>query len=91
MNIKIIDLDTDQGNQIIDELKSRGWKQTKQYFPLAIDKGVDFDSYTLKKDGQELIFEWSNWFEWEVKGSLDVLKRLALEYSLKLENESTDT
>ncbi len=49
MKIKIIELDTDYGIKIIDDLKSKGWKQTKQYSPFAFDKGIDFDSYTLKK------------------------------------------
>ncbi len=85
MKVKIIELDTDYGIKIIDDLKSKGWKQTKQYSPFAFDKGIDFDSYTLKKSGLKLKFEWCNWFEWEVTGSSNALESLAVEYSLKIE------
>lgn len=85
--MKIINLETDHGGRILEELKSRGWKQTEEYPAFAFDKGIDFDSYTLKKDDQRLIFEWSNWFEWEVEGSRLALENLASEYSLQLEED----
>lgn len=86
MIVKIFDLETNLGIKIIEGLKNKGWKQTKQYSPFAFDKGIDFDSYTLIKDGLKLTFEWCNWFGWEVKGSPDTLETLAIEYSLKIEN-----
>ncbi len=91
MVMKIVDLDTDSGIKIIDELKGRGWKQIKQYSPFAFDKGIDFDSYTLKKTGLKLRFEWCNWFGWEVTGSSAALEYLEVEYSLKIENGVVDT
>lgn len=77
-------LETAAGNEIIDDLKKKGWRRTAQYSPFAFDKGIDFDSYTLKNKDLVLTFEWCNWFEWEVKGSTAALNILILDYSLKI-------
>ncbi|WP_205695301.1 hypothetical protein [Corallincola luteus] len=49
---------------------------------MAFDKGIDFDSYTLKKGKQTLHFEWSNWFEWEIEGDDDVIQSLIVSFQL---------
>jgi hypothetical protein len=76
-------IETELGNTILAQLKSEGWKRKSQYSPFAFDKGIDYDSYTLKKDGQELFFEWDNWFEWKVSGPEDVLGVLAQRFAIK--------
>ncbi len=81
--MKITNIKTQTGNTILDALKKDGWKQTQEYSPLAFDKGIDFDSYTLKKAGETLAFEWTNWFEWEISGSTEVIENLVEKYGLE--------
>lgn len=82
--MKLENIDTELGNTILKDLRKSGWRKTKEYSWLAFDKGIDFDSYTLKKDGQKLYFEWTNWFEWEITGSESTLAAIAKEYQLKI-------
>ncbi len=83
----MIGLDTEQGNQLLETLMREGWKKVKEYSPLAFDKGIDFDSYSLRKDGVELVLEWTNWFEWEIRGDDAALEALADQYGLKIRDE----
>ncbi len=80
--MKIAYIETELGNQIIENLLKSGWKKTKEYNVLAFDKGIDFDSYTLKKGSAQLKFEWTNWFEWEVTGSKPAIEALIKTYEL---------
>lgn len=80
--MKIENIDTELGNTILDDLQKQGWKVTKQYSPLAFDKGIDFDSYTLQKGQSKLYLEWTNWFEWEIHGTAIELNKLTEEYKL---------
>lgn len=82
MTHKIECLETALGNRILEALRQRGWKCTQEYWPLAFDKGIDFDSYTFEKGEQRLYFEWTNWFEWEVTGTSPALEDLARAYGL---------
>ena len=83
--MKIENVESDLGNKILKHLvKEEGWRIQSQYDPTAFDKGVDFDSYAIKKGGKELSFEWSNWFEWEITGDTEMLKLLAKSNKLKL-------
>jgi len=81
----IENIDTKTGDEILTALRDDKWKLVSQYYILAFDKGIDFDYYRLKKNGQELYFEWDNWFEWKIFGSQQMLKQLVSDYSLKLE------
>lgn len=85
--MKVIDLDTEKGNQLLETLMSEGWKKIKEYPSLAFDKGIDFDSFTLRKDGLELVLEWTNWVEWEILGDDAALEELADRYALKIRDE----
>lgn len=85
--MKIIDIETEEGEDLIKALRKEGWKKTKEYSWLAFDKGIDFDSYTLKKGSHHLVFEWTNWFEWEISGSLPALEEIARKYQLKIQDE----
>lgn len=84
----IEDIPTELGNDILETLKRNGWKVRKQYNIFAFDKGVDFDSYTLKKGTDKLHFKWTNWFEWEIKGNPDIIKELADRFDLKIKEDS---
>ncbi len=80
--MKITGIETELGNKILEELFRSDWKKIKEYNILAFDKGIDFDSYTLKKRAARLQFEWTNWFEWEITGSKQVLEELIEKYDL---------
>ena len=81
-------IETEPGNRILDTLKSEGWKVISQYSPLAFDKGIDYDSYTLRKDRQQLMFEWDNWFEWKISGPDEILTGLARRFGLEPRSSS---
>jgi hypothetical protein len=54
--MKIENIDTEKGNEILVQLRKDGWKISDQYNRLAFDKGIDFDSYTLKKGDEKIVF-----------------------------------
>ena len=85
-NFTIEDIETELGNSIFHTLKSEGWKVIAQYSPLAFDKGIDYDSYTLQKGQEELYFQWTNWFEWSISGSERVMTEIATRFSLTLKH-----
>ncbi|MFP1680274.1 hypothetical protein ACLD02_16370 [Alloalcanivorax sp. C16-2] len=87
--MKLIELDTEKGNQLLEALRRGGWKKVREYSPLAFDKGIDFDSYTLRKDGQELVMEWTNWFEWEIRGDESALVAMADHHGLTIREEGS--
>ncbi|MFI8745998.1 hypothetical protein ACIGKL_12650 [Pseudomonas sp. NPDC077186] len=76
-------IDTEVGNGILDNLKAEGWRQVAQYSPLAFDKGIDHDSYRLRRGRDELNLEWDNWLEWKISGPGDVVEEIAQRFSLK--------
>ncbi|MGG2398109.1 hypothetical protein ACJRW5_14340 [Pseudomonas sp. SH1-B] len=76
-------IDTEVGNRILDCLKAEGWNQVAQYSPLAFDKGIDYDSYRLRRGLDELNLEWDNWLEWKISGPREILEELARRFSLK--------
>jgi len=81
--MKIENIETNLGNTILDELKEDGWKVSAEYSPLAFDKGMDFDSYTLKRNKAKLYFKWTNWFEWQIQGSDIEVNYLITKYKLR--------
>ena len=80
--MKLESVKTAVGNRILEDLQNNGWTITAQYSPLAFDKGIDFDSYTLSKGKETLYLEWTNWFEWEIHGSEVELMTLLKKYDL---------
>lgn len=88
--MKIEYIETEKGNEILDQLRTDGWKLTDQYNRLAFDKGIDFDSYTLTKGNETLYFEWSNWFEWTIQGSNIEIENLISKYKLKTHNRHSE-
>ena len=81
--MKVIDLETGKGAEIMDALKADGWKKVAEYSCLAFDKGIDFDSYTFARDNARLVFEWTNWSEWEITGTRAAVEALARIHGLK--------
>jgi hypothetical protein len=82
-SMKIENIDTEKGNEILVQLRKDGWKISDQYNRLAFDKGIDFDSYTLKKGDEKLYLEWSNWFEWEIQGSEREIGHIIAKFNLE--------
>lgn len=81
-NEKIIDIETNLGNRILEGCLSDGWKKTSEYSHLMFDKGIDYDAYTIEKDHKLLDFEWTNWEEWEISGGEAIIGWLIEEYKL---------
>lgn len=75
-------IDTEVGNRILDSLKADGWRQVAQYSPMAFDKGIDYDSYRLRRGLDELRLEWDNWFEWKLSGPSELVEEIAERFSL---------
>ncbi|WP_196161732.1 hypothetical protein [Reinekea sp. G2M2-21] len=83
--MKATRIDTELGNIILETLvKSKGWRVHSQYDQTAFDKGIDFDSYLIEKDGNKLKFEWTNWFEWEIVGDKSTMTQLSQEFEFNL-------
>jgi hypothetical protein len=59
------DIETDLWHNIIDLLTKDDWKIIDKYDNM--DVGIDYDSVRLKKGEEEILFEWTNWFEGEIK------------------------
>ena len=82
---KIKDIATSIGNSMIDDLIQNGWQKSDEYNVFAMDKGIDFDSYTLSKESETLYFEWTNWFEWEIVGDISAIESIANKYQFSFE------
>jgi len=67
--VSIENVETELGNKLIESLLHNGWKLKSEYDAIMIDKGVDYDFYTLTFNDMTLHFEWDNWFEWKIEGS----------------------
>ncbi|UQY36561.1 hypothetical protein K8U54_08810 [Pseudomonas fulva] len=76
-------IDTEVGNRILESLKADGWRQVAQYSPLAFDKGIDYDSYRLRRGLEELRLEWDNWVEWTLSGPGERIEEIAERFSLR--------
>ena len=86
--MKLVDIKTDIGNKILEDLIAEGWKKTREYSPVAFDKGIDFDSYVFKRGNSKLKFNWTNWFEWEIIGEKNELQIIAEKYRLSANIEN---
>lgn len=75
-------IDSVVGNRILHCLKAEGWRQVAQYSPLAFDKGIDYDSYRLRRGGEQLRMEWDNWMEWKISGRPEIIEQIARDFSL---------
>ena len=82
MAYKIENVKTETWNQIIDELKAAGFKETYRYG--GMDAGIDFNRYELthRAGGQVIVFEWDNWSEGEIMATPSRLEALRERYGL---------
>jgi hypothetical protein len=67
--ITIEDIETELGNSLLKYLVANNWKVVNEYSDMMFDKGIDYDSYTLKSDTYKIEMDWDNWFEWKVTGT----------------------
>ena len=77
-----MDIETKLGNGILKKCLENGWELMSEYDKNMFDKGIDYDSYTIIKNKDELIFEWSNWEEWEVSGNKKTIDWFIKEFNL---------
>lgn len=82
-HVTLENIETEVGNRIMASLKAEGWRQVAQYSPMAFDKGIDYDSYRLRRGLEELRLEWDNWFEWKLSGSSELIEEIAERFSLR--------
>ena len=81
MSVKIAtSIETGKWYSIIKSLKRNGWKVVSEYN--LFDKGIDFDLYELKKNGEKIIFAWDNWFEGEIKCSEERMLSIEKEFNI---------
>ena len=78
--MRIEDIETDFGAQVLKNLISDGWRVISEYDKNAFDKGIDFDSYRIYKNGEHLEFEWDNWTEWKISGSEKEIDKIKEQY-----------
>ena len=76
------DIKTELGNRILSLLLQRGWVVEYEYPDSTIDKGIDYDAYTLARGGERLEFEWDNWDEWQIRGSQATLQAIGEEFGI---------
>lgn len=79
-----INIETSKFYAIVEYLQKSSWKLVCEYSHLAFDKGIDFDFYQFKKDEENILFAWINWFEGEIKSSPQILENLSKEFDFKL-------
>jgi hypothetical protein len=85
--LTVADIKTDVGNDILTQLVRAGWVVKGEYALTAFDKGIDYDSYTLARDGARLEFEWSNWDEWQIRGPREIVQAICAEFGVELRGE----
>ncbi|WP_347159922.1 hypothetical protein [Pontibacter chitinilyticus] len=65
MIVTAVGLKTSSWIKVIKLLTKSGWKKVYKYD--EIDAGIDFDLILLRKDNEDIILGWDNWFEGEIK------------------------
>ncbi|HKS38391.1 MAG TPA: hypothetical protein VJW76_14450 [Verrucomicrobiae bacterium] len=79
--MKVSDIPTETFNQIIEELRSQGWRKVDEYDNM--DAWIDYGMVVLEKSGASLRFEWDNWMEGSVDGPDVVVQEIRRRYKLK--------
>lgn len=79
---KRTDIPTELGNRVLRTLLQSGWVIEYEYPDTAVDKGIDFNAYTLAKNGVRLEFEWDNWDEWQIRGSPALVQAICAEFAI---------
>jgi hypothetical protein len=76
-------IDTELFYSIIKYLTKTGWRVSLEYSTKLFDKGIDFDLYQLNKNGETILFAWTNWFEGELKTSSTIIDNIEQQFSIK--------
>jgi hypothetical protein len=63
--ITIKNIETSNWNKTIEFLINDSWSISSEYY--CFDKGIDYDSKTLKKGKERIYFEWDNWTGGEIR------------------------
>jgi hypothetical protein len=71
MSKTAINVSTDKWNEIIIELRLKGWVVSSKCY--GFDAGIDFDFLILRMGLKKIIFGWSNFDEGELKCSYKIL------------------
>ena len=79
----VADIETELGNRVLTELVRAGWAVEYEYPDSTIDKGIDFDAYTITRNGDFLEFEWTNWDEWQIRGPRSVVQAVCAEFGIE--------
>ena len=69
-------IETSLWNKVIDLLIQDNWVLSYQYD--GMDAGIDYNAYTLKRGNEEIKFEWTNWFEGEIKCSIERIHEIEM-------------
>ena len=85
----ITDIPTETFNQILADLCADGWRVVSEYN--GFDAWIDYGSVVLRRDGETLTFEWTNWFEGEVYGPDALILKLQEKYDLPPPEENKNT
>lgn len=80
--ICVSDIQTELGNQVLRVLLQSGWQIEYEYPDTAMDKGIDFNAYTLVKGDDRLEFEWDNWDEWQLRGSPSLVRGICAQFAI---------
>ena len=78
-----VNIKTEKWNEIISELRKRGWVVTAKYY--GFDAGIDDDFLILRKGFKRILFGWTNWFEGEIKCNDRIFKYLESEFNVEFE------
>ena len=83
LNLKktAINIKTEKWNEIISELRKRGWIVTAKYY--GFDAGTDEDFLILRKGFKRILFGWTNWLEGEIKCNDRIFDYLESEFKLE--------
>lgn len=76
-------IDTEIFYSIIKYLIKMEWRVSAEYSTNLFDKGIDFDLYRLEKNGETILFAWTNWFEGEIKSSSTLIEYMEQEFNTK--------
>lgn len=76
-------IDTELFYSIINHFTKTGWKISIEYSTKLFDKRIDFDLYQLTKNGETILFAWTNWFEGELKTSSTLIDNIEEQFSIK--------
>ena len=75
-------ISTDDFNSIIVQLKQNKWRIRAEYISI-LSKGIDFDFYILKKEGEEILLAWDPYDESSMKADPSVLEWLELKVNTR--------